>query len=368
MSINVNKPFLPPLDEFLPYLEEIWSSKILTNNGPKQKSLEDALCKRFKISHVSLVNNGTSGLLLAFKALEIENSEIITTPFTFIGTSNSIVWANNKPVFVDIEKDFVNLDPSKIEEAITPNTKAILAVHCYGYPCQVKKISEIASKRNLKVIYDAAHAFDVEIDSESILKYGDIAVISFHATKTFHTFEGGAIISRTKEMKHKINRLKNFGFENTQIVKEIGFNGKLNEISASMGLLQLKYYEKIWNSRKEIDELYRKLIGDIQGIEVIYDERKIRHNFSYFPIKVSETYPISRDDLLIKLKEKDIYARAYFYPLISNINSFKDFKSAQKSNLPNANDLSSKIICLPIYPDMGKNNIYKVCKILKDES
>lgn len=353
-KIFVTEPSLPPLREFLPYLEEIWSSKILTNGGKFHQQFEVDLCNRLGVEHISLFNNATIALITALRILDL-SGEVITTPYSFIATSHSIAWNHLTPVFIDIDPLTMNLDPSKIEAAITPKTQAILAVHCYGVPCDVDAIQRIASKYGLKVIYDAAHAFGVEDAKGSILKHGDFSVLSFHATKVFNTFEGGALICPSAEMKMQIDSSKNFGYKNEISINTLGLNGKLSEVNAAFGLVQLKHIDRYIAQRKEIDSFYKKSLREIPGIRCLEYPANIVNNYSYFPIFVEKSYPLTRDELLQLLADKNIIARRYFYPLISNFKYYSSLKSANPNNLPIANEISSKILCLPIYPNLDLN-------------
>ncbi len=361
--IYVTQPFLPPLEEFIPYLEKIWANKIITNNGQFHKELEDELCKYLGVKYVSLFSNGTLGLIVALQALEIKG-DVITTPYSFVATAHSLLWHGNRPIFVDVKEDTFNLDPAKIEAAITPETMAIMPVHCYGNPCDVEAIKTIADKYNLKIIYDAAHAFGVQCHCGSLLNHGDLSVLSFHATKIFNTFEGGAIISHDKETKEKIDQLKNFGFVDELTVIKSGMNAKMSEINAAFGLLHLKYIDKIIERRKDIDSFYRSLLGDIDGIECIKNSA-MKSNYSYFPILVQSNYPLTRNELYQKLKTHNIYARRYFYPLITEFPMYKDLPSALESNLPIASNLANKVLCLPTFNDLSDAQIKFICDIIK---
>ncbi|NLO71673.1 MAG: DegT/DnrJ/EryC1/StrS family aminotransferase [Porphyromonadaceae bacterium] len=364
-EINVTQPFLPPLEEFIPYLEQIWKNKWLTNNGQLHQQLERELADYLGVKYISLFSNGTLALISALQALNI-HGEVITTPFSFVATSHSLWWNKIQPVFIDIEPEYLSLDPAKIEAAITPQTTAIMPVHVYGNPCQVEKINRIAKKHGLKVIYDAAHAFGVKKDGVSILNQGDLSVLSFHATKVFSTIEGGAIICHSAEMKHHIDNLKNFGFRGETVVEEPGINAKLNEVQAAYGLLQLKYVDAFIESRKEITLLYRELLKDIKGISYMEDMKGVTHGYSYFPILVDEDeYGISRDQLYEKLKTFGINGRRYFYPLISNFSPYSQLPSASKENLLIANRAANQILCLPIYVDLSLDEVKTISSIIK---
>lgn len=362
-KIYVTQPYLPRLEEFTPYLEKIWDNKILTNGGPFHQELELKLCEYLGVKHISLFNNATIALITALQALDIDG-EVLTTPFSFVATSHSIIWSKSTPVFVDIDEKTLNIDCSKIENHITKNTKAIMPVHCYGIPCNYKAIETIAEKYRLKVIYDAAHAFGVECDCGSVLNHGDLSILSFHATKIFNTFEGGAIISHTKEMKDKIDKLKNFGIEDEITINAIGLNGKMNEISAAFGLLQLKYIHHVISSRKKIFDYYSKNLDKKYFRQPTNNAEK--SNYSYLPVILNSNYPISRDELYEILKEHGIFARKYFYPLISNLPMYSNILSASQMNLPVANEISKKILCLPIYPDLNEKSIDRVLDVLNN--
>lgn len=364
-KITVTQPSLPPLEEFIPYLEKIWENKWLTNNGPFHQQLEKELAEYFGVKYISLFANGTLALVTALQELRI-TGEVITTPFSFVATAHSLWWNNIKPVFVDIEPNCFNLDPEKIEAAITPQTTAIMPVHVYGNPCDIEKIQKIADTYGLKVIYDAAHAFGVKIKEESILTFGDLSVLSFHATKVYNTFEGGAIVCHDEKAKKRIDYLKNFGFAGETTVVAPGINSKMNEVQAAFGILQLKYVDEAIKKRKLIAETYREGLRDVKGISFLNDIDNVKHNYSYFPILVDkEKYGMTRDELYEKLKENGIYGRRYFYPLISNFSTYKSLKSADKINLPVANDIAEKIICLPIYRNLAVNESEKIIENIK---
>lgn len=363
-KINVTVPFLPPLEEFIPYLEKVWSTKILTNGGPMHADLERELCKYLNVPFVCLFTNATIALLTAFKALNIKG-EVITTPYSFVATSHSLLWNGLKPVFVDVDSSSLNIDPSKIEDAININTTAILPVHCYGNSCDVEAIQKIADKYRLKVIYDAAHAFGVNCHCGSILNHGDLSIISFHATKIFNTFEGGAIICHDQAMKNKIDELKNFGFSSETEVDSIGINGKMSEINAAMGLLQLKYVDAIILKRKIIYKLYRKKLSKIKGINFLKID-ELHSNFSYMPIMIDSNYLLTRDELYQVLKNNSINSRRYFYPLISEFPIYKDLESANRERLKNAYLASNQVLCLPIYPDLNDEEINGIINIIEN--
>ncbi|QBQ54491.1 DegT/DnrJ/EryC1/StrS family aminotransferase [Nitrosococcus wardiae] len=363
--IYVTQPYLPPLEEFIPYLEKIWDSKLLTNKGPFHQELEEALCDYLDVEHLALFANGTIALVTALQALRIAG-EVITTPFSFVATAHSLLWNGIKPVFVDIDPNTLNLDPTKIEAAITPHTTAILPVHCYGNPCDVDAIQTIADNYNVKVIYDAAHAFGVQCHCGSVLKHGDLSVLSFHATKVFNTFEGGAIVCPDARTKQHIDNLKNFGFVNETTVVASGINGKMSEFNAALGLLQLKHLDRALARRCEIDHTYRELLKDVPGIRCVDQAGQHAANYAYFPILVEADYPLSRDALYQKLRENNIYGRRYFYPLISEFPMYRGLSSAQRSNLPVASEIAEKVICLPIYPALSNNDLNYIIAIISD--
>lgn len=364
-NIYVTQPLLPPLDEFIPYLEKIWDNKILTNCGPFHQQLEKALCEYLGVEHIALFTNGTIALVTALQALRI-SGEVITTPYSFVATAHSLLWNGIKPVFVDIDPHTLNLDPAKIEAAITPQTTAIMPVHCYGHPCDVDAIQKIADTYNLKVIYDAAHAFGVADARGSTLNHGDLSVLSFHATKVFNTFEGGAIVCPDAKTKQRIDHLKNFGIVDEVTVVAPGINGKMSEINAAFGMLQLQHMDQALARRREIDAIYRERMADVRGIQCLGDAGETVANYSYFPILVQPEYPITRDGLYQKLKDQGIYARRYFYPLISDFPMYRDLPSAQRGNLPVAADAASKVLCLPIYPALTDHDLNRVIKAISE--
>lgn len=362
--IYVTQPFLPPLEEFIPYLQQIWDKKVLTNGGPFHQQLEKELCDYLGVKHISLFTNCTIGLVTALQALRI-TGEVITTPYSFVATAHSLLWNGIKPVFVDVDPNTLNIDPTKIEAAITPQTTAIMPVHCYGHPCDVEAIQKIADNYNLKVIYDAAHAFGVKDKSGSVLNHGDLSVLSFHATKVFNTFEGGAIICPDAKTKIRIDQLKNFGFVDETTVVAPGINGKMSELNAAFGLLQLKHINAALAKRKEIDTTYRKQLAGIKGIHCLGGSGEVESNHSYFPILVQPDYPLSREALYQKLKDHGIFARRYFYPLISDFPMYRSMPSAQCDNLPVAADASAKVLCLPIYPNLQPQEQQRVIDLIR---
>jgi dTDP-4-amino-4,6-dideoxygalactose transaminase len=362
--IYVTQPTLPPLEEFVPYLEKIWDNKILTNNGPFHEQLEQALCDYLGVQHISLFTNGTLALVTALQALRI-TGEVITTPYSFVATAHSLLWNGIKPVFVDVNPITLNLEPDKIEAAITPQTTAIMPVHCYGQPCDVDRIQNIADTYGLKVIYDAAHAFGVQCHGGSVLNHGDLSVLSFHATKVFNTFEGGAIVCRNARIKQRIDHLKNFGFVDEVTVVASGINGKMSEFNAAFGLLQLKYVDEALQKRKAIDEHYREKLAGIPGIHCLSDAWEQVANYSYFPILVQSGYPLSRDALFKKMRDKGIYARRYFYPLISDFPMYRGLPSAAQANLPVASKVAREVICLPIYPGLLSEQVDFITQLIR---
>lgn len=351
MPIYVTQPALPALEDFLPYLEQIWDNKILTNGGPFHQQLERALADYLGVQYISLFTNGTLALMTALQSLRI-TGEVITTPYSFVATAHSLLWNGIKPVFVDIEPHGFNIDPKKIEAAITPQTTAIMPVHCYGMPCDVAAIEEIAANYGLKVIYDAAHAFGVDYQGSSLLNHGDLSVLSFHATKVFNTFEGGAIVCRDARMKRHIDHLKNFGFIDEVTVVAAGINGKMNEVSAAFGLLQLKNIDAALGERARVARYYRERLEGIDGIYCPANAPDTEANHSYFPVLVQPGYPLSRDALFQKLREADVIARRYFHPLVSDFPMYRGMPSAARSNLPLAARMADQVICLPIYPEL----------------
>lgn len=353
--IYVTQPHLPPLKEFIPYLQQIWDNKVLTNSGPFHLQLEDALCEYLGVKHISLFSNGTLALITALQALRV-TGEVITTPYSFVATAHSLLWHGNKPVFVDIEPETLNINPDKIEAAITSQTTAIMPVHCYGNPCNAEAIQKIADNYNLRVIYDAAHAFGVTDAGGSILRYGDLSILSFHATKVFNTFEGGAIICHDAKTKKRIDQLKNFGFVDETTVVAPGFNAKMSEINAAFGLLQLRHMEVVMRRRNEIDTRYRSGLSDIHGIRCLPKGHQKVANHSYFPILVEAGYPESREALYQRLKNQGIHARRYFYPLITDFPMYRGLPSAARTLLPVASNAADRVLCLPIYPNLSDDD------------
>ena len=363
--IYVTSPLLPSLEDFTFLLKEIWESKMLTNNGNFHQKLEEELAKYLKVPYLSLFTNGTLPLITALQAMRI-TGEVITTPFSFVATTHSLWWNGIKPVFVDIAPETCNLDPSKIEAAITPRTTAIMPVHVYGKPCKTKEIQEIANKYGLKVIYDAAHAFGVEINGESILNFGDMATLSFHATKVYNTLEGGALVVHDEQTKKRIDYLKNFGFASETEVVAPGINSKVDEVRAAYGLLNLKQVDHAINSRRKVAIRYRDELQGVKGITFFNDIPGVRHNYSYFPIFINaEEYGMTRDELYFKMKEHNVFGRRYFYPLISTFSTYRGLDSANPDNLPIATQMSNNVICLPMHHALSENEVEYILQIIK---
>lgn len=392
-QITVTSPLLPNLDEFHELLKEIWNSKWITNNGSFHRQLEAALAEYLKVPYVSLFTNGTLPLLTALQALRI-TGEVITTPYSFVATTHSIWWNGCKPVFVDVDPKTGNMDPDKIEVAITPKTTAIMPVHCYGKPCDVRKIKKIADKYGLKVIYDAAHAFaleipkkeadykvafdeannvfnpsqaakKVEVETQSILNWGDMSTLSFHATKVYNTIEGGAMIMHDAETKKRIDFLKNFGFADEVTVVGPGINSKVDEMRAAYGLLNLKQVDAAIESRKKTADVYREVLRGVDGMTFYEDMPGVKHNYSYFPIFIeAEKYGMTRDELYYKMKEANVLGRRYFYPLISEFSTYRGLDSARKENLPNAHKMADTVICLPMHHELSEVDVEKIINII----
>lgn len=365
-QIFVTKPTLPPFEEFIPYLRQIWDNKILTNGGPFHQQLEEKLCEYLGVEHICLFANGTLALVTALQALRV-TGEVITTPYSFVATSHSLLWNSIKPVFADVEANTLNLDPAKIEAAITPHTSAIMPVHCYGHPCNVDAIQKIADNYNLRVIYDAAHAFGVRSHGCSILSHGDLSVLSFHATKVFNTFEGGAIVCPDAKTKVRIDQLKNFGHIGEVTVVAPGINGKMSEFNAALGLLQLEYIDEALARRKKIDVAYRERLANVQGIQCLEDAGEEVSNFAYFPILVQPSFPIKRDELYQRLKDRGINPRRYFYPLISDFPMYRGLSSATRDNLPVATLAAQQVLCLPIYPDLDLSVVDEITRFIAEQ-
>ena len=364
-KITVTSPLLPNLDEFKVLLQQVWDSKWITNNGVFHRQLEMALAEYLKVPYVSLFTNGTLPLLTALQALRI-TGEVITTPYSFVATTHSIWWNGCRPVFVDIDPYTGNMDPNRIEAAITPKTTAIMPVHVYGKPCDTKAIKEIADRYGLKVIYDAAHAFGVEVDGRSVLNEGDISTLSFHATKVFNTVEGGAMVMHDAEMKKRIDYLKNFGFAGEVEVVGPGINSKMDEVRSAYGLLNLQQVDAAIKARQRVAVAYRKALRDIEGITFFEDMPGVKHNYSYFPVFINaDLFGMSRDDLYFKMKEQGIMGRRYFYPLISTFSTYRCLPSAAPSNLPNATKMADSVICLPMHHLLSEEDIQRIINVIK---
>jgi dTDP-4-amino-4,6-dideoxygalactose transaminase len=361
--IYVTRPLMPPLEEFLPYLERIWESHQLTNGGPFHEELERALADYLGVDHLALFANGTLALVTALQALRI-TGEVITTPYSFVATAHSLLWNDLTPVFVDVEPGTCNLDPRRIEEAITPRTSAILPVHCYGTPCDVDAIQVIADTYGLKVIYDGAHAFGVRHRGQSLLRHGDLTMLSFHATKVFTTFEGGALVCPDAKTKQRIDFLKNFGHSGEVTVVAPGINGKMTEIQAAFGLLQLKHIDEALAGRRAVDARYRELLAGVPGIILMPQDEATVANHAYFPIFVRAEYPVSRDVLNERLREHGIVGRRYFYPLIAEFPMYRGLPSASLDRLPVAEELSRSVLCLPIYPELDLATVDRISGLI----
>ena len=362
-KILVTSPLLPDLQDFNEYLRQIWDSKWLTNNGSFHQQFEKALAEYLGVEYISVFTNGTLPLITVLQALGLKKGEVITTPYSFVATTHSIWWNQLKPVFVDVEPTTGNIDPAKIETAITENTVAIMPVHVYGQPCDNERIDAIAKRHNLKVIYDAAHAFGVRKDGKSILEWGDVSTLSFHATKVFGTIEGGALICHSAEMKHQIDNLKNFGFRGETVVEAPGINGKMDEVRAAFGLLNLKQIDVAIEARHNVAMRYREVIDKIEGLSYLVEQSDIRYNYGYFPIFVDEArYGISRDALYEKLKANNIFGRRYFYPLISTFEPYKDFPSAALENLPIATKMAEQVLCLPMHHALSEEDVKRIIR------
>lgn len=358
--ITVTAPLLPDLCDFNSLLQEIWNSKWITNNGSFHKQLEKELATYLKVPYISLFTNGTLPLITALQALRI-SGEVITTPYSFVATTHSLWWNGIKPVFVDIDPATGNIDPDKIEAAITPKTTAIMPVHVYGKPCDTKRIEEIADKYGLKVIYDAAHAFGVEVNGESVLNAGDMSTLSFHATKVYNTIEGGALVMHDERTKKRIDYLKNFGFAGETEVVAPGINSKMDEMRAAYGLLNLKQVDAAIEARHQVTIKYREALRHIEGITFMDDIPGVKHNYSYFPIFIdAEKYGMSRDELYFKMKGENVLSRRYFYPLISEFTTYRGLESANPENLPNAHKMANSVICLPMHHELNEEGVERI--------
>ena len=358
--ITVTSPLLPNLDEFNEMLKQIWESKWITNNGSFHRQLEKELTAYLRVPFISLFTNGTLPLITALQALRI-TGEVITTPYSFVATTHALWWNGIKPVFVDVDPATGNLDPDKIEAAITPRTTAIMPVHVYGNPCDTKRIQEIADKYGLKIIYDAAHAFGVEVNGESLLNAGDLSTLSFHATKVFNTIEGGALVMRDEQTKKRIDYLKNFGFINEVTVVGPGINSKMDEMRSAYGLLNLKQADAAIEARHQVAIKYREALRNVEGITFFDDMPGVKHNYSYFPIFIdAEKYGMTRDELYFKMKEQNVLGRRYFYPLISTFSTYRGLESAAPENLPNAHKMADQVICLPMHHALNEDDLERI--------
>ncbi|MCE2658705.1 MAG: DegT/DnrJ/EryC1/StrS family aminotransferase [Rubrivivax sp.] len=365
-TLYVTQPDLPPLEDFVASLKEVWDNRILTNGGPFHQRFEQALAETLGVEHLALFANGTLALVTALQALRV-TGEVITTPYSFVATAHSLLWNGIKPVFVDIDPVTLNMDPARIEAAITPQTTAILPVHVYGRPCDVRAIQQIADHYNLRVIYDGAHAFGVNTahDGQSVMRHGDVSMMSFHATKVFNTFEGGALVCQDAKTKRRIDHLKNFGFVDEVTVVAPGINGKMNEFTAAMGLLQLSRIETVLAKRRAIAARYREGLAGVDGIRMVFDRDDASTNYGYFPILIGPEYPMDRDALYWKLRAADIYGRRYFFPLISDFPMYRGMPSAAHANLPSAVEASKRVLCLPIYPDLSPDDQARVIDAIR---
>jgi dTDP-4-amino-4,6-dideoxygalactose transaminase len=364
-QITVTSPLFPDLHDFIQLLQDIWNRKWLTNNGYYHEKLEKALCEYLGVKYISLFTNGTLPLITALQALRI-TGEVITTPYSFVATTHSLWWNDIKPVFVDIEPVTFNIDPDKIEAAITPKTTAIMPVHVYGYPSNVKQIQEIADKYGLKVIYDAAHAFGVTVNGKSVLESGNMSTLSFHATKVFNTIEGGALICRDEQTKKRIDYLKNFGFADETTVVAPGINGKMDEVRSAYGLLNLKQVDAAIENRRHVANQYRQALKNIEGISFMEDIQGVRHNYAYFPIFVdAEKYGMTRDELYFKMQKQNVFGRRYFYPLISTFSTYRSLESSKPENLLVATKIADSVICLPMYYRLTEIDIKRITDLIK---
>jgi dTDP-4-amino-4,6-dideoxygalactose transaminase len=364
-SIFVTRPNLPPLEKLYPYLEKIWETKILTNNGPFHNIFEQKLAKFLGVNHINLFCNGTLALVIGLQALRITGN-VITTPFSFPATTHALKWNNISPVFCDIEEESLNIDPNKIETLITSETSAVMPVHVYGHPCDTERIQEIADKYGLKVIYDAAHVFGVKMKGRNLLLEGDISILSFHGTKLFTTFEGGALISKNEAFKKRIDFLKNFGFLDEITITSPGINGKMNELQSAVGILSLEIVDEEIANRKKISETYFELLKKIKGVKLFNHFKGYDYNYAYLPILINKGQSAeARDQVYNILKKQNIFARRYFYPLISNMLPYQGLRSASRENLPVANRVADRILCLPLYGSLSVKNVHRICELIK---
>lgn len=363
--IYVTRPLLPDLKEVYRELEKIWASKWLTNSGPEHQVFEGEIRRRLMVANVSLFNNGTIALLVAINSLSLKG-EVITTPFTFPATPHSLFWNGITPVFCDIDEKSMTIDPDKVEQMVTPRTTAILGVHVFGAPCNIERIQEIADRHGLRVIYDAAHAFDTQVNGTGIGNFGDISMFSFHATKLFHTAEGGALTCKDTDLKRRIDLLKNFGIKNEDEVVMPGINGKMSEMQAALGLVNLRYLEAEREKRKRVIDTYARCLRDTEGIRLNELPSNVRNSYQYFVIRIEQKrFGISRDEVCKRLREYNVYARKYFYPLCSDYPCYKNLPSTDPANLLVAKRVVNEVLCLPLYGELALSTAERICEIIR---
>lgn len=360
--ILVTRSSLPPLDEYIPLLEQIWQNRQLTNSGVFHQQLERRLSDYLGVPALSLFSSCTAALMAAIKILGLQG-EVITTPYTFAATAHALMWCNLKPVFVDIDPVTANIDPAAIEKAITPRTCAILAVHCYGRPCDTDAIADIAKRNDLKVIYDAAHAFGVEDAQGSILNHGDFSTVSFHGAKVFNTAEGGALIYPGADIKKRVDSFKNFGFTSETALGELGFNGKMSELNAALGIAQMDHVDGYIAARRKADEFYRHHLQDMKGIAPFAFGNVTRQNYSYFPVRITAEYALSRDELYEAFKARNILTRRYFYPIVTDFEPYKHLQG----DTPVARAFASEVLCLPMYDSLSEEDQMRIVTLLKEQ-
>lgn len=361
--LYVTQPSLPPLEDLLPLLEDIWDRRLLTNGGPFHQRLERELAQFLGVDHLSLFSNGTLALVTALQAQGIRG-EVITTPFSFVATAHSLLWNGLRPVFADIDPVSLALDPDRVEALIGPQTAAILPVHVYGIPCDVERLQQLADRHRVKLIYDAAHAFGIRDQGGSVLRHGDMSILSFHATKVFTTFEGGALVCRDAATKAHVDHLKNFGFTDEVTVVAAGINAKMNELQAAIGLLQLRHVDQMRERRERIDQVYRRALASVPGIQCIALPTHATSNYGYFPIRVGVEHRRTRDQLYEHLRSHHVFVRRYFYPLISDFPMYRDLPSAAPANLPVAQSIAREILCLPIHAQMEPQMAQQVADLI----
>ena len=365
--VYVTRPALPPLEAYAELLEPVWERRWLTNEGPTHIQFEQALRERLGVEHLSLFCNGTIALLVALQALGIDGGDVITTPFTFPATPHVLHWNRVRPVFCDIDAETFNLDPERVEACITPETVGIMGVHVYGTPCNVEAIAAIADRHGLPVVYDAAHSFGVQYKGRPILEYGDVSVLSFHATKPFTTGEGGALVSNSSALRERVNYLKNFGIADEETVIGPGINGKMSELQAALGLLQLDGFGQELAGRRALTEAYRRDLGGVPGIRFMEDSPDVEHNYAYFPVLVdAEAYGMGRDELHAALKDFNVHARKYFYPLCSSFPCYRELPSSAPGNLPVAERLARQVLCLPLYGTLEEESVNTICRVIAE--